>query len=204
MGPVQEATPSPRREIQKPCLPGRCGRATTMSLMYSEPRVHQSSPASGSGGPAKPPRPAHEHVQVVKGWLDFEILVDRQIAAGRRYGLHPAVLLLELGLPAPDLAAGGGVVSHHLLQAVGARLRSRVRSTDVAVQVGERHFGVVLVGAPHAHVPAVQQRLNRALAGPYNMGNALVQVSLRMAAAAYPDVSVDGRELVQAALASLT
>jgi GGDEF domain-containing protein len=174
-----------------------------MKLIYSASRLPPNTASDDdSCRPAQASAATAELVPVMQGWEPFEAALGRQISAGRRYGVRPAVMVLELRLQGFAFGDPQGQPSQPLLQAVGARVRSRVRSTDLVMQVGERHFGVVLIGAGQEHMSPIQQRLLRALAGPYSLSSSLQQLSFRAGAAAFPDVSISAKALVEAALAA--
>ncbi len=133
----------------------------------------------------------------------FTAMVGRQLAACRRLGTRPAVLIIEVDAWSAGRVAVAPARLAGLLQAIGARLRARVRGTDLVAQWGEQRFGVVLLGCGRSDVSMVQERLHKALKGAYGLDDALLQVDLRIGAAAYPDAVVSGGELVSAAEAAL-
>ena len=81
-----------------------------------------------------------------------------------------------------------------LMLAMGERLRGRLRAGDLAFQLGEDGFGVVLLGAATART--IQRRLLKALSGPYGVDGQLLNVSLRIGVAENPAADVSGAALV--------
>jgi predicted signal transduction protein with EAL and GGDEF domain len=157
--------------------------------------MYQQAPAADPGpvperlAPVKPAPRQSLPLQVLPDLSHFVALIGRELPGCRRLGTRPAVLLVVLD--SQPAAA--------LLEAVGARLRARVRASDLVVQLGEEGFGVLLLGAARADVPAVQTRLQRALNGPYALDEGLQNVRLRIGAAAHPEGVVSAAELVRAA-----
>lgn len=134
----------------------------------------------------------------------FAALLDRQLGECRRYGARAAVLLLEVE-PQGDGAqsALAGEAREALLQALGARLQARVRGTDVVSRIGEQCFGLVLMSAGRPEAEVVRARLHKALCGPYGVEAQRLYAVLRMGTAVYRESGMSGRELVQAAEATL-
>jgi len=133
----------------------------------------------------------------------FAALVGRHLAQCRHYGTRHAVILVEVDLPLRPGNQATPAVMNQLLDAAGARLRARVRDTDIVARLDGRRFGVMLTDAARADLDAVQARLFRALSGHYGMGDQLLLVAPRLGAAMYPASGTTGPELTQAALALL-
>nr|WP_276595266.1 diguanylate cyclase [Roseateles albus] len=109
----------------------------------------------------------------------FAKLVGRELNQARRFGTRPAVLLMDvevrepLGQPVLQQAQAAS-----LLDVLGARLRSRVRGTDVVARIGERRFGVVLQNVERANVHVIQERLCQVLSGAYELAPQPLYASL--------------------------
>ncbi|MCV2358195.1 diguanylate cyclase [Paucibacter sp. TC2R-5] len=109
----------------------------------------------------------------------FAKLVGRELNHARRFGTRPAVLLIDvevrepLGQPVQQQTQAAS-----LLDVLGARLRSRVRGTDVVARIGERRFGVVLQNVERANVHVIQERLQRVLSGAYELAPQPLYASL--------------------------
>ena len=106
-------------------------------------------------------------LKVLADSRELAALVGRELQACRRFSTRLALLIVRLDAPAEPA----------LMQAVGERLRGRLRAGDLVFQLGEGGFGVVLLGA--APAVTIQQRLLKALSGPYGVDGALLNVSLR-------------------------
>jgi GGDEF domain-containing protein len=133
---------------------------------------------------------------------EFAALLDRQLGQCRRYGARATVLLITADPQADGAEALSPEGLQTLLKAVGARLQGRVRGSDVVSQIGERRFGLVLIGAGRPEADVVRARLHKALCGPYGVGEQRLYLALRMGAAVYRESGMTGTELAQAAEAA--
>ena len=185
--------------------------------------VASAAMEEGQAAPAKPAR------QTPALWLprvdslaEFGLMISRQLTQCRRYGGHLSVLWLEAAPagaeddatlaapasgepPAADEGEGGaarGAVLEaraQLMTAVGRRLRSRVRGTDMVLQVGETSFAVLLLDAGLREAHLVQQRLAPALNSPYGVDTRMLQVRLQMGTASFPEGGLRGADLAESA-----
>lgn len=143
--------------------------------------------------PAKPARAvALLPVTMLAGMDEMARRVERELMACRRSGGRLAVLVLRFEALAEPLAAT-------MLAAMGERLRGHVRSSDLVFQLGEQGFGVVLRGAAHPHLAAIQERLHAALNSPYGLGGHLHSALVRVGLAGQPTGLVSGADLLLAA-----
>lgn len=130
--------------------------------------------------------------------------VNRELMSSRRFGSKPALLLIAVEARSPGASqAPAAPATAALMQALGARLRSRVRASDVVLQVGEPRFAVILQNMERADLQALQTRLLHALAGPYELDGELLFAGLRMGACKCTQLRCSGLELSQAAEAAL-
>lgn len=165
-----------------------------IQLPLTSPAAQQEERARAGKRPAPRPAPL-----LLDEPPRFAALLDRQLGQCRRYGVCAAVLWLTVEPPAEGLPPA---LQSALLEAVGARLASRVRNGDVVAQVGERCFGVVLLEAGRPEAEVVRTRLFKALGGPYGVREQRLLVSLRIGAAVFREAGLTtGRELVEAAAA---
>ena len=185
--------------------------------------VASAAMEEGQAAPAKPAR------QTPALWLprvdslaEFGLMISRQLTQCRRYGGHLSVLWLEAAPadaeddatlaapasgepPAADEGEGGAErdaaleTRSQLMTAVGRRLRSRVRGTDMVLQVGETSFAVLLLDAGLREAHLVQQRLAPALNSPYGVDTRMLQVRLQMGTASFPEGGLRGAELAESA-----
>lgn len=133
----------------------------------------------------------------------FAALASRHLATCRHYNTRHAIVLLAVELPARPGNQAEGRRLPLLLDAVGARLRARVRDSDQVVQLNDMRFGVLLIDAAKADLDAVQARLHRALCGQYGIDGQLLHVLARLGAAIYPGGGSNGPELVLSATQAL-
>jgi len=133
----------------------------------------------------------------------FAALVSRELAQCRRFGKGMGVLLIDAWPHPPLGAALAGEVLHRLRQAVAARLRARVRGSDVVATLGGQRFGLMLMNAGRNEAELVQARLHKVLGGPYGVDEQHLYIRLVMGAAAFPEMGASGTELVRAAEAAL-
>lgn len=189
--------------------------------------VASAAMEEGQAAPAKPARQTPAlWLPRVDSLAEFGLMISRQLTQCRRYGGHLSVLWLEAA-PAdagddatPAAAASGeppatdeGEVEgegaadcgsalearSQLMTAVGRRLRSRVRGTDMVLQVGETSFAVLLLDAGLREAHLVQQRLAPALNSPYGVDTRMLQVRLQMGTASFPEGGLRGADLAESA-----
>jgi GGDEF domain-containing protein len=163
---------------------------------YSCPPSSAVDPAPAARQAQRPP------LQLLGDLPQFVALLDRQLGHCRRYGARATVLLITAEPQADGAEALPAEGLQTLLKAVGARLQSRVRGSDVVTQIGERHFGLVLMDAGRVEAEVVRARLQQALCGPYGVGERRLYLALRMGAAVYREAGMTGAELAQAAAAA--
>lgn len=123
----------------------------------------------------------------------FGVHIHRRIISCHSAGKRPAVMLL-----AAEALTAGGVARSELLAALGARVRSRVRSTDLVVQIADS-FGVYLDGDVASHTEAIHERLKLALLEEFGFGDVSLRIHPRFGVATHPGTAVSGVELVGAA-----
>ena len=120
-------------------------------------------------------------------------MIRKQLVHSGQTGARPLVLLVGVD------TAGGQPARGDPLAAVAMRLRSRVRGTDLVVQIGDR-FGVFLLGDAGRHATAIRERLRLALQDELALDDgSYAQIRPRFGMAAHPGSPVSGAELVEAA-----
>ncbi|RQO55948.1 hypothetical protein DBR47_18965 [Paucibacter sp. KBW04] len=159
-------------------------------------------------------RPAPPEVIRVPTLEGFASLLNRELGSARRSGAEPALLMLSVrSLRVVEAATEADAEqTQAVLTAMGERLRARVRSSDVVVQIGARRFGVLLQNMAGAKPGVVQQRLQQQLSGAYEHRHECLTLALQMAWARSERGSREGdrerprlsaQELLQAADAAL-
>jgi hypothetical protein len=165
--------------------------------MYLNERLEDRPLGSKIRTPSRAPRSSEYQPVVQLASIEaFGAQIQRRVANCGSAGRRPAVMLLAAGEP------GGGVTRGEFLAALGARLCSRLRSTDMVVQIGEQ-FGLYLQGDVAAHAIAIRERLKLALQQDFGFGDVTVQIRPRFGLAIHPGVPISGIDLVIAAASAL-
>jgi diguanylate cyclase (GGDEF)-like protein len=126
-------------------------------------------------------------------------IVDRQLAACRRNGT--SLVVLSIGFDGFESAAQryGSAVETQVLHAAWNRLTNHLRGSDLAVRVGHREFGAVLINAGGLAAAIVDARLSDTLSRPYGIGAHEIVISTCIGVAIYPFAGITGDALVAAA-----
>ncbi len=121
-------------------------------------------------------QPAWRAPPAVSLWADAALaapLLDSLLGDCRRRSRLAAVLLIEV------LPANAGTAPA-LMQAMGQRLRGRLRTGDELAQLGADRFVILLLDAGDRASPGVRNRLQAELHEPYRLGTCLVRPLLRI------------------------
>ena len=89
----------------------------------------------------------------------------------------------------------GHLAGDAALQAVAMRTRGCVREADTVARVGGDEFGLILTGAGAAAAAKALEKIVAANAAPLAFKDGLMQTSVSIGAATYPDDGSDEREL---------
>jgi len=161
-------------------------------------------------GPA--PRAALAQLGRVADLAGLTQVLSRELSAARRVGTRPALMLIEVAVRSPlgprqlhDEQAQARLqgLTERLMEIMGGRLRSRVRSADVALRVGSDRLAVILQNVERANVMAIQTRLNKALSGHYELETLSLHAVLSMGSAKCEGPRVSAAEITEAAEAAL-
>jgi GGDEF domain-containing protein len=161
--------------------------------MYLDPNVNDPAFTAERRSALKAPRP--EPLLLVPRLANVEAFgaqLQRQLVVCRRTGQRSAVMMVALE------SRAGGERRAAVLAAAGARLRSRVRATDLVVQIGD-DFGVFLQGDVARHASMIRERLRTALQADYGLHDALLQARPRFGLAIHAGTPISGVDLVIAA-----
>lgn len=153
-----------------------------------------TAPARGGGMPEPLPR--------VDSLADYGLRVSRQFAQCRRGGGQLALLWIELDVLGGRDGCLSDAARDSLIQLVSLRLRNRVRGTDDVQRVGGQSFAVLLA-AGAAEAAIAERRLLKTARGAYNVDGQVMQVSVRLGMAVFPQAGRNGTELAEVARASL-
>jgi diguanylate cyclase (GGDEF)-like protein len=130
----------------------------------------------------------------------FTDRVERALMAARRDGSHPVVMLLDLD----RFKEVNDTLGHHagdeLLRLIGPRIASVLRSSDTVARLGGDEFAVLLPDAPSSAAGVeVAEKILQALAAPFAVEGAELEVGASLGVAAYPTHGEDVETLVQRA-----
>jgi GGDEF domain-containing protein len=162
------------------------------------------------GAPPAPHRPAPQaphlslrevealafHGEAGQGPQPMATRVERMLAQCRRQRGIMALVCVRIeriGAPGDELPAP---TRRQVCQDVAHRMRTRVRGSDLLVHESDGDAGVLMAGAGADAAQRVAQRFAQALSGPYRVGERLVEVTVRVGHAAYPEDGTLGAELV--------
>ncbi len=148
------------------------------------------SPARGDTVPRTTP---------VSGPAEVQARLELHLAQCRRRGGVLALLCVSVD------AVGGaqGTVSAHMeqrvRQEVSNRIGNAVRGSDAILRESDRDTCVVMPGADTAVAERVAKRIDRLVNGDYRVAGELLQVAVRIGAAAHPQDGSRAPELLRKA-----
>ncbi len=93
----------------------------------------------------------------------------------------------------------GHQVGDVVLQQVAARLRSKLRETDIVARMGGDEFAIMLPTATAKHADMAARMLLQALRAPIQVENQVLDIGASIGIALYPDHGVDANILIQRA-----
>jgi GGDEF domain-containing protein len=125
--------------------------------------------------------------------------LSRHLARSRRQGGRLTVIWIETALHARPGNSWPEGAREALTQALGRRLRNRVRGSDEVLRVGDASFAVVLPHAGVAEAVLIEERLLLALRGSYGVDGLLLHSDLHLGSATFPDVGRNGVDLAEQA-----
>jgi GGDEF domain-containing protein len=135
----------------------------------------------------------------VTGPAELEARLELHLSQCRRRGGVLALVCVSVD----SIACTGGAVSAHMEQRVREEVSNRignaVRGSDSIPRESDRDTCVVLPGADFAVAERVSRRLERVLSGDYRVSGDLLQVAVRIGAAAHPDQGTRAPELLRRA-----
>ena len=152
----------------------------------------------GQSGPANRPSDVPRTTPVT-GPAEVQARVELHLAQCRRRGGVLALLCVSV-----DAVAGeGGAVSAHMeqrvRQEVSNRIGNAVRGSDSILRESDRDTCVVMPGADAGVAAQVGKRLEHLVNGDYRVAGELLQVAVRIGAAAHPEHGVRAPDLLRRA-----
>lgn len=143
------------------------------------------------------------HHDYLTGLPNRATLVDRAtqaLLAAQRYGLHPAVLFMDLDRFKPINDTYGHDAGDAVLIEVACRLKSVLRETDLICRQGGDEFVVLL---PDHTSPQdlldLAQKLVLAIQAPYDFNGTALALNASIGIAMYPEHGTTVDDLIQAA-----
>jgi len=126
-------------------------------------------------------------------------IVDQQLAFCYRNGTTLSVLYIDLdGFKAVN-DAHGHAMGDELLRAVAARIKSRLRRSDVAARLGGDEFAVVLGHTGVEPAAAFAAKMVDAISIPYPFGQMTIEISASIGVAGYPESGTTSEALLHSA-----
>ncbi|HVI59943.1 MAG TPA: diguanylate cyclase [Luteimonas sp.] len=130
----------------------------------------------------------------------FDERLERALAAAPRARQRLALLYLDLDGFKQVNDRHGHDLGDQLLHAVGQRIRQCVRRTDTVARMGGDEFVVLLGGVDDAaDAYAIAESIRAALARPFSLEGAHVQVTASIGAALHPEHGVEKKSLLRSA-----
>lgn len=126
--------------------------------------------------------------------------VERQLANARRYGVHGALLFMDLDQFKDVNDTRGHRAGDELLVRLSRLLRERLRETDIVARLGGDEFAILLPHTDRAESMAVAELLLDAVRNcVFTTGGAPLRVSASIGVALFPEHSTDADELLSQA-----
>jgi diguanylate cyclase (GGDEF)-like protein len=145
----------------------------------------------------------HDALTGLANHLLFTEIVDHQLSICRRTGSTLAVLYFDIdGFKAVN-DAHGHATGDQLLRAVAARLKSGIRSSDIAARLGGDEFGILLVVTDAEAAAKVARKLADRVSLPYPIDQLTIEISASIGVAAYPDSGTSSERLLHSADAAM-
>ena len=135
----------------------------------------------------------------VSGPAEVEARLELHLSQCRRRGGVLALLCVSVD----TIECPGGTVSAHMeqrvRQEVSSRIGNAVRGSDSILRESDRDACIVMPGADALVAERVGLRLERLLNGDYRIAGDLLQVAVRVGAAAHPENGLRAAELLRRA-----
>lgn len=146
----------------------------------------------------------HDELTTLTNRSFFFGRLDRAIGEARRQGRRVAILFLDLD----DLKLVNDALGHDagdaLLREAARRIRGAVRASDAVSRLGGDEFGVILDDLPDtAEVLRVSERIERACALPFTVGDHTDSVRYSLGTALFPEDGESAKELLRQADANM-
>ena len=161
----------------------------------TRPEREEDCGQSGPGSrPSELPRTTN-----VSGPAEVQARVDLHLAQCRRRGGGLALLCVSVDTVARSGAEVSAGMEQRVRHEVSNRIGNAVRASDAILRESDRDTCVVMPGADTRVAERVGRRLERLVSGDYRVAGELLQVAVRIGAAAHPDDGVRAAELLRKA-----
>jgi diguanylate cyclase (GGDEF)-like protein len=152
------------------------------------------------GLPGPSPRAADlPRATAVSGPAQVQARVDLLLAQCRRRRGVLALLCVRVDTVARSGLVVGAGMEQRVRNEVSNRIGNAVRASDVILRESDRDTCVVLPAADMAVAARVGERLRRMVNGDYRVDGELLQVRVRIGAAAHPEHGARAAELLRRA-----
>jgi diguanylate cyclase (GGDEF)-like protein len=129
----------------------------------------------------------------------FDQIVDHQLLICARNGDPLAVLYIDLDGFKSVNDTHGHATGDELLREVAARLKSGIRSSDLAARLGGDEFAIVLVNTGIRAAATAAGKLADGVSAPYRIGQLTIEISASIGIASYPDSGTSSEALLHSA-----
>jgi GGDEF domain-containing protein len=151
--------------------------------------------------PGSPERPAVvvPRTTPVSGPAEVQARLELHLSQCRRRGGVLALLCVSVdtvALPGRDVSAG---MEQRVRQEVSNRIGNAVRGSDAILRESDRDTCVLMPGADGGVAERVGRRLEQLVSGDYRIAGELLQVAVRVGAAAHPQDGARAADLLRKA-----
>jgi len=150
--------------------------------------------------PGRPDRqPLAPRTTPVSGAAETAARLDLHLSQCRRRGSSLALLCVSVDAVASPRGDVSASMERLVRQEVSNRIGNAVRGSDSILRESDRDTCVVMPGADANTAHRVGQRLERLINGDYRVSGELMQVAVRVGAAAHPEHGLRAAELLRRA-----
>jgi len=149
--------------------------------------------------PAGPDRQLAPRSTPVTGASEVAARLELHLAQCRRRGGSLALLCVSVDAVASPHGEVSAGMERLVRQEVSNRIGNAVRGSDSILRESDRDTCVVMPGADASTAARVAKRLERLINGDYRVSGELMQVAVRVGAAAHPEHGLRAVELLRRA-----
>ena len=150
--------------------------------------------------PGSPDRQAPvARTTLVSGPAEVQARLELHLSQCRRRGGVLALLCVSVDEVLREDGEVSANMEQRVRQEVSNRIGNAVRGSDAILRESDRDTCVVMPGADTRVAERVGRRLERLVSGDYRVAGELLQVAVRIGAAAHPDDGVRAAELLRKA-----